>query len=58
MSSLMLNGWKYRKPSWETNLEDAAESVIKETGLSREKLKQVMETLYEHRVINWLYEVN
>ncbi len=52
MSSLMLNGWKYKKPTWETNLEDASESVIRETGLSREKLKQVLETLYDNRIIN------
>lgn len=48
----MLSGWKYQAPNWETYLENAPESVIKETGLSREKLKQVLETLYEHRIIN------
>ena len=48
----MLQGWKYRKPSWETYLESTPESVVKQTGLSREKLKQILEVLYENRVIN------
>lgn len=48
----MLKGWTYNKPNWETYLENAPESVIKETGLSRDKLKQVLNVLYESRVIN------
>ena len=52
MSGFMLSSLKYNKPSWEIYIEDASESVIKETGLSREKLKQVLEVLYEHRIIN------
>lgn len=43
----------YKRPQWEIYLEDAPESVIRETGLSREKLKQVLEVLYENRIINW-----
>ena len=42
----------YKKPQWESNLEDVSERVIEETGLSRDKLKQVLEIMYEHRVIN------
>lgn len=42
----------YKKPSWENYLEEASESVIEETGLSREKLKQVLDVLYENRIIN------
>lgn len=52
MSSFMLPSFKYRKPQWESYLEDAPESVIQETGLSREKLKQVLEIVYENRIIN------
>lgn len=53
MSSFILDGWKSsKKPNWESSLEDASESVIRKTGLSREKLRQVMETMYEHRIIN------
>lgn len=52
MSSFMLESLRYRKPSWETYLEDASDRVIEETGLSREKLKKVLEVLYEHRIIN------
>lgn len=52
MSGFMLSSLKYKKPNWEMYLDDAPEGVIKETGLSREKLKQVMEVLYEHRIIN------
>lgn len=42
----------YKKPQWKTYLEDAPEYVIQETGLSREKLQQVLATLHEHRIIN------
>lgn len=52
MSNLMLSGWKYKEPSWETYLENAPEYVIQETGLSREKLKQVLDILHENRIIN------
>lgn len=40
------------KPTWETNLEKASESVVEETGLSREQLQDILNVLYEHRVIN------
>lgn len=52
MSSFMLPSLKYKKPTYELYLEDAPKHVIEETGLSREKLKQVLDVLYEHRVIN------
>lgn len=42
----------YKKPQWKTYLDDAPNYVIEETGLSREKLEQVLEVLYDHRVIN------
>lgn len=52
MQNFLLSGYKYQTPNWETYLADAPEYVIQETGLSREKLKQVLNVLYEHRVIN------
>lgn len=52
MSNFMLSGFKYKAPNWETYLEDAPEYVIQETGLSREKLKQVLDVLHDHRIIN------
>lgn len=42
----------YRRPQWEIYLEDASESVIEETGLTREQLKRVLDVLHEHRIIN------
>lgn len=44
----------YEKPQWEVKLEDLSQRVIDETGLSREKLKQVLEVMYEANVIKWL----
>jgi hypothetical protein len=42
----------YREPQWKAYLEDAPESVIKETGMSRKELQKTLEVLYEHRIIN------
>lgn len=42
----------YNKPQWEVYLENIREDIIKETGLSREKLKQILEVLYVNRIIN------
>lgn len=42
----------YKRPQYEIYLEDLSESAVRETGLSREKLKEVMDIMYEHRVIN------
>lgn len=44
--------YTYKRPLWQSYLEDLSESAVRETGLSREKLKQVLEVMYEHRVIN------
>lgn len=52
MSNPLLKGWQYKKPVWETYLEDCSESVIRETGLSREKLKEILQVMYENRIIN------
>lgn len=38
--------------SWEYNLNNASESVIEETGLSREKLEEVLKILDENRIIS------
>jgi hypothetical protein len=50
--SAIWNPWKLERANWETYLEDCPESVIRETGLSREKLKQVLQVMHDHRVIN------
>lgn len=41
-----------RKPAWKIYLDEADETVIKQTGLSREKLKNVLDILHEYRIIN------
>lgn len=40
------------QPIWKQNLDRTDEYTIEQTGLSREKLEQVLEILYENRVIN------
>jgi hypothetical protein len=49
----MFGSWTdYRKPLWETYLEEAPESVIHQTKLSRQELKEILDILYENRIIN------
>lgn len=43
---------KYQKPTWKIYLEDTPDWKLKETGLSREKLHQVLDVLYDLRIIN------
>lgn len=40
------------KKAWEHNLNNASEDVIRETGLSREKLEEVLQILDENRIIS------
>jgi hypothetical protein len=40
------------QPLWKKHLDRADECTIQQTGLSREKLEEVLEILYESRVIN------
>lgn len=50
---LQFGSWfDIKKPQWESYLDEADEDVINQTGLTREKLKQVLEVLHEHRIIN------
>jgi hypothetical protein len=52
-SSCSFGTWfDHQTPQWETYLSDAPESVIRKTGLPRKQLKQVLQVLYENRVIN------
>lgn len=39
------------KPEWHSNLETLTDDQIHQIGLSREKLKYVLEFLYEEKVI-------
>lgn len=39
-------------PKWEQRLEQNKELILKETKMDEKKLKEVMEILYEHRVID------
>lgn len=41
----------YQKPEWEENLENTSDYVLDKTGMSRDKLKSVLEYLHEHGVI-------
>lgn len=53
MSSFGFGTWfDVRKPQWQTYLEDAPESVIRKTGLTRKELKKTLDVLHEHRIIN------
>ena len=47
---LLLNN--YQKPAWENYLENTPDWKLKETGLSREKLHQVLSVLHDLRIIN------
>lgn len=47
----------YEQPRWEKYMDEAENSgvlyeIIKETDLTKEKIKKVLEVLYDHRIIN------
>lgn len=44
--------WMYKEPNWETRLEELGSYELEKTGLSREKLHQVLEILAENGVIS------
>lgn len=46
------NTWLYREPNWETRLDELSDYEVEKTGLSREKLHQVLEILAENGVIS------
>jgi hypothetical protein len=53
MDSFKIGTWfSYKKPKWETNLEWCSDDIIKQTGLSRERLIKALEVLYEHKIID------
>lgn len=41
-----------KKPVWKIYLNDAPQSIIDETGLSREELEKILDILHENRIIN------
>jgi hypothetical protein len=40
------------KPLWKSYLDDAPNHVIEETGLTKEQVENVLQVLYDHRIIN------
>lgn len=48
-------GFKLREinePVWKEYLRKSPEHIIRETGLSRERLEQVLEILYDNHIIH------
>lgn len=41
----------YDKPYWEVQLENAPESIIKQTGLTRKELERLLNYLQEEGII-------
>ncbi len=53
MDSYKIGTWfSYKKPKWETNLQWCSDNIIEKTGLSRERLKKVLEILHENNIID------
>lgn len=49
----MFKSWSNEhRPLWIDYLEEAPDYVIEETGLTKEQLKQILQVMYEHRIIN------
>lgn len=48
----MPSGWQIRRPNWEMQLEQCEHEVLRDVSLSKEELYNVLEVLYQHRVIN------
>lgn len=52
MSTIGFGTWfTTDEPKWKEDLNSCPDTVIAETGLSREKLVQVLEIMYEARII-------
>lgn len=52
MNSLLQGSWAYVTPTWETRLNEIPDYLIKEeTGLNKDKLKEIIEFLYDKRVL-------
>lgn len=41
----------YQKPEWEIRLENTSDYIIEKTGMSRKRLEELLEYLYEEKVI-------
>lgn len=51
-NQLQIGTWfSHTKPEWESNLEALTDDKIHLTGLSREKLKYILEIMYEQKII-------
>ena len=50
---MLLDGWDFqsRMPKWETKLKSQEHFVLREVGLSKEKLYKVLEVLQEYGVV-------
>jgi hypothetical protein len=49
---MQIGTWfSHSKPEWESNLETLTDDKIRLTGLSREKLKYVLEIMHDQKVI-------
>lgn len=49
---IQIGTWfSHSKPEWESNLEALTDDKIRLTGLSREKLKYVLEIMFDQKVI-------
>lgn len=49
----VFNVWENEhRPLWKSYLEEASDYVIEQTGLTKEQLKDVLQVMYEHRIIN------
>lgn len=50
--SIFFMGWKVEEYDWEQQLNNCSDDIIRETGLSREKVEETLKILSQHRIIN------
>ncbi|WP_148298901.1 hypothetical protein [Paenibacillus pini] len=46
------DNWKYEKPEWEIHFEFYESRILERTGVSRQKLKELIELLKEYQILS------
>ena len=50
--SILRQTWAWEPETWEVRLDQCDEEDIRQTGLSRVELKEIVRILYDHRIVN------
>lgn len=46
------DGWIYKKPEWEYHFEFHESTLVRKSGLSKEKLREVIRLFKEYKILD------